>query len=58
MINYIKFKKEIVKKREKRDQTNEKSIKTRPDQTNKMRPDQTRLDHVLEHAAQFVILTV
>jgi len=56
MINYINYKKEIVKKR---------TIETRPmkspytpDQTNKMRPTkwdqtrpkQTRPDHVLEHA--------
>jgi len=34
MINYIKFKKEIVKKREKKETRPMK----RPDQTNKMRP--------------------
>jgi len=49
MINYIKFKKEIVKKKEKKrlDQWKVHKGQTRPDQyneTNQMRPDQTKLD--------------
>jgi len=48
MIGCIKLKQEIAKKRQIETRPIKKSLQTRPDQTNKMRPDRTKTDQTNE----------